>query len=706
MLWPTYRPAGGVPNAGRDFVVRAAYMKILLAEDDLVTRRFLTVMLQNLGHEVTATADGEEALAQFLSYHPPVVISDWHMPHLDGVELCQRLRNLGLDQYTFFILLSVKSDRSDYLKAMQAGVDDFLDKSISLEELSVRLRVADRIIVQREDSDRKIRTLARFPSDNPNPVLQVDTGGKLVYANMASLPLLNQWNCNVGEPAPEKLRGLADQISDGEERRELEIDCADRTFSFSATSVAEAGIVYLYGHDITDRKRAENELVQLKNQAEEYALHDQLTGLPNRRLLADRLKQEISRAGRLSQKLGLLVIDIDNFKQINDGYGHKVGDQVIVSIGRHLKDSLRDSDTVCRWGGDELVILLSNLQDRTDISAVCRKVMDAVKTGVAADGISAPVSLSIGSAVFPDDAEDPTLLMQQADHALYVAKDDGRNCWRPFSGFPTGHDAKGKANIFIRLNSAVAEGKITVFYQPVVNAGSRLVVGAEALARWKDDELGWVSPDVFIPLAEERGLIFPLGHLVLTQSLDQLAEWRRMGHEMSVSVNLSRRQVLDAGFREELLALVRQRDLKPEWVILEITERQSVIDQGLGRERLKELAAAGFQLSIDDFGSGYSSFDLVGEASFSELKINLALVRRSRHPRGRQVVEAIIAMGRTLGLRVVAEGVEDPLTQATLTAMGADKLQGYVFSKPVQAEGFLSFVEGYNARPEKRRRAA
>jgi EAL domain-containing protein (putative c-di-GMP-specific phosphodiesterase class I) len=314
--------------------------------------------------------------------------------------------------------------------------------------------------------------------------------------------------------------------------------------------------------------------------------------------------------------------------------------------------------------------------------------------------------LSIGSAVFPDDAEDPTLLMQQADHALYVAKGDGRNCWRAFNGFPSGHDAKGKANMFIRLSSAVAEGKISVFYQPVISTSSRLVVGAEALARWQDGELGWVSPDVFIPLAEERGLIFPLGHLVLTQSLDQLAEWRKHGHEMSVSVNLSRRQVLDTGFREELLALVRQRDLRPEWVTLEITERQSVIDQALGRERLKELAAAGFQLSIDDFGSGYSSFDLVGESSFSELKINLALVRRSRNPRGRQVVEAIIAMGKTLGLRVVAEGVEDQLTQAMLTAMGAHKLQGYVFSKPVQAEEFLSFVDRHNTKQEKRRRAA
>lgn len=673
-------------------------MKILLAEDDVVTRRFLTVMLKNLGHEVTATADGEEALAQFLANHPPVVISDWKMPHVDGLELCRRIRGMALDEYTFFVLLSVKSDRSDYLRAMEAGVDDFLDKSISLEELGIRLRVAERILGQREESDRKIRMLARFPSDNPNPVIQVAQDGRLVYANLASLPLLTQWGSQTGGDAPAALQELARQISGGGDRHELELACAERIFSFTATSVSDDGVVYLYGHDISDRKRAENELVALKNRAEETALHDQLTGLPNRRLLADRLKQETARAGRLTRKLGLLVIDIDNFKQINDGYGHKVGDQVIVSVGSHLRAALRETDTVCRWGGDELVVLLSDLRDRADVGKVCAKLIDEVKRGVATDGINAPVTLSVGSAVYPDDTDDPTLLMQQADHALYVAKGDGRDCWRAFAGFPPGHDAKGKANLFIRLTAAVAEARISVFYQPLVSTKSRLVVGAEALARWHDDELGWVSPDIFIPLAEEKGLILQLGNMVMVQSLDQLMEWRRNGLEMTISVNLSRRQVLDPSFPDQVLGLVRERQLKPEWVILEITERQSVIDQAAGRERLAALAAAGFRLSIDDFGSGYSSFDIVGEASFSELKINLSLVRRANHPRGRRVVQAIIEMGRTLGLRVVAEGVEDQVTQAMLTALGAHKLQGYLFSKPLQGPAFLPFALKHNAR--------
>ncbi len=685
---------------------RTIRVKVLLAEDDLVTRRFLTVMLQNLGHEVTATADGEEALNQLVIHQPPIVISDWRMPRMDGITFCQRVRSLGLDHYTFFILLSVKAARSDYLQAMEAGVDDFLDKSVSMEELAIRLRVAERIIVQREESDRRIRTLARFPADNPNPVLQVDPDGTLIYANRASIPLLTQWGCQVPGPAPERLRELVQGNADGAARRELELACADRTFSFSVTTVADVDVIYLYGHDITDRKQAENELMQLKNQAEENALHDQLTGLPNRRLLADRLRQEANRASRLGRRLGLLVVDIDNFKQINDGYGHKVGDQVIVSVSKHLRETLRTVDTVCRWGGDELVVLLSELRERADVEAVCRKLIGAVKQGVAADGISAPVSLSIGSAVFPDDAEDSTLLMQQADHALYIAKGDGRDCWRPFTGFPSGHDAKGKATLFIRLTTAVNEGRIQAFYQPLIGTRHRKVIGAEALARWHDPELGWVAPDVFIPLAEEKGLIFQLGQLVMVQALDQLARWRQQGHALTVSVNLSRRQVMDTAFRDQLLQQVIQRNLKPEWLFLEITERQSVIDQALGRERLQALAEAGFRLSIDDFGSGYSSFDTVAEASFCELKINMGLVRRSNTPRGRRVVQAIIEMGRTLGLGIVAEGVEDQVTEAMLTTLGVTKLQGYGFSKPLQADAFLAFVEKFNAQRDARRRAA
>lgn len=680
-------------------------MKILVAEDDAIARLYLKTSLLKLGHEPILCKDGVEALAAFEEHKPFVVLSDWMMPRMDGLELCQRIRALSVENYTYFILQTARSSRDDFRSGMESGVDDFLAKPINQEDLFIRLRVAERIIRQRMETDRCIRVLAKFPADHPNPVLQIDRECRIAYANDACGDLLRRWSRRVGDMVPEDLRPLAEMDLAASEHREIELACGERIYSFSRTSVSADGVAYLYGHDVTASKLAENELIKLKNQAEEHALHDQLTGLPNRRLLTERLQQEVARAQRQGTKLALVIVDIDNFKQINDGYGHKLGDHVIVAVGQSLRRTLRTTDTVCRWGGDEMVLLLTDLTDRASVSAICGKLRRAAKQDVAHADISAPVSLSLGSALYPDDAQDSTLLMQQADHALYVAKADGRDCWREFRGFPNGHDAKGRADLFLRLSNAVADGRITAFFQPIVSTENQKLVGAEALARWQDEQYGWVSPDVFIPLAEEKGLILQLGRLVLLRALDQLVLWRQSGLDLTVSVNLSKRQLLDADFLPRLVKAVEERCLTPQRIILEVTERQSVLGHALGRQRLDELAAAGFRLSIDDFGSGYSSFDLVGESSFSELKIHMGLVRQSNTIRGRRVVQAIVEMARTLNLRVVAEGVEDQITLARLSALGAHKIQGYLYSKPLDAEAFLAFASNFEKHNGHRRAA-
>ena len=668
-------------------------MKILVAEDDAVARLLLKAILQRLGHEVILCTDGRAALEAFAEHRPYVVISDWMMPEMDGLELCQRIRAVELDHYTYFVLQTARNRAEDFRLAMDAGVDDFLCKPVKKEDLFARLRVAERIIQQRVQSEREIRMLARFPSDNPNPVVQIDREYQILYANTASLALLAQWDCRVGGLVTGELRSLAQTLFTTGLRQEIEVSCASRIYSFSSTSVSPEGEAYFYGHDVTERRQAECQLLELKNEAEEHALHDQLTGLPNRRLFGERLQQETTRAVRIGTKVALVMVDIDNFKQINDGFGHKVGDEVIVTVAHSLRSRLRPSDTVCRWGGDEMVLLITDLKDRASVATICGKLTHAVKQETAKSTTSATVSLSMGSAIFPDDTDDPTLLMQQADHALYSAKADGRDCWREFKGFLDGHDAKGKADLFIRLSKAVAENRISTFYQPIISTQTCKVEGAETLARWNDEKYGWVSPDVFIPLAEDKGLILQLGQLVTVQALDQLADWRRRGLNLTVSINLSKRQLLNAEFLPGLIGLMKERELRPEWVVLEITERQSVLGQAVGRQRLEELANAGFRISIDDFGSGYSSFDLVGESSFSELKIHLALIRLTNTPRGRRIVQAIVEMGRSLNLRVVAEGVEDQATQAMLTSMGVDKLQGYLFSKPLDPAAFLRYME-------------
>ena len=670
-------------------------VKILIADDDLVSSKVLTLSLTRLDHEVISAANGQEALAAFQVHRPPIIISDWMMPKMDGIDLCQAIRKLRLTQYTFFILLTSKSRHPEYLQAMGAGVDDFLRKPLNVEELIIRLRVAERILEQRREAERQLELLARFSSDNPNPVLQIDPRFRIQFANAASLEVLTQWSSKVGDSAPEKLRELAEAILSTGKRHELELVCGERVYSFSATSVSPDGVAYLYGHDISERKRAENELMLVKNQAEHNALHDQLTGLPNRRLLTERLNHETERALRLKQKLALLIVDIDHFKQINDSHGHKVGDQMIITVGQCLQENLRSSDTVCRWGGDELVVLLTDVHLPAAVEAVCMKLQCAVKKRAVEAGFGFPVTLSIGSAIFPDDAADAVLLMQQADHALYSAKSDGRDRWRRFDGFSEKHDSAfaGRADLLLRLKGAVENGRIIAYYQPIVDTVTGEVLAAEVLARWEDAEHGWVAPDIFIPLAEENGLITKLGDQVLMQALEQLCRWRRSGHPLTLSFNLSKQQILEDGFGPRLLEQLKRLRLDPGWITLEVIERQSVLAHPLGRQRLKRLAAAGFQLAVDDFGAGYSSFELIDAVPFDELKIHMGLVRRVNDPKGRGIVRAVVDMGKTLGHRLVAEGVETEDTRAILWEMGVHRLQGYLFSKALPADKFLEYLD-------------
>ena len=314
--------------------------------------------------------------------------------------------------------------------------------------------------------------------------------------------------------------------------------------------------------------------------------------------------------------------------------------------------------------------------------------------------LSHKAGFSLGSAMFPTDTSEATVLIHQADHALYLAKADGRDCWREFKGFPGNHDARNKADLFLRFSTAVAEDRIVAYYQPIVDAATQRIVGAESLARWHDDHHGWVPADVFIPLAEEKGLVLQMGYHLLAQGLNQLGLWRQRGHELTLSYNLSKRQILDPDFFTSFREMVAERELSTRWVSLEVTERQSILGQPLCCERLKEMAAAGFRLSIDDFGSGHSSFDLVGEMPFHELKIHIGLVRRSTTPRGRRIVQAIVEMARTLDLQVVAEGVEDPFMHTLLTRVGVQKLQGYLFGKALPADAFLDWVEERNAKAD------
>ncbi len=430
--------------------------------------------------------------------------------------------------------------------------------------------------------------------------------------------------------------------------------------------------------DITSGYLQERRIMQL-------ALHDALTGLPNRILLEDHLQQAISRAQRKDTKVALGFIDLDHFKHINDTLGHKAGDTVLVTLSKRLQAVLREVDTLSRWGGDEFVVLLPDTDAERDVRAVAERLRDAARQSINLGGVETKLTISIGFALYPDDADSADTLMSVADHTMFHAKGVGRNNVQFFRDV---HD-KGpdRENVLLqtRLSQAVQDRQIQVFYQPILDTANGQVMGFEALARWHDEHNGWISPDVFIPMAEHLGIIRELGEQVFDHALERLKGWRELGLPVRVSVNLSRVQLFAPQFVAGLVGKVARHGLKPNDLILEITESVALLDFSYESKRLQELAAAGFSIAIDDFGTGYSALAHLHQMPVDILKIDASFTSRLDTDDGRRIVQAIAQMADALGLKMVVEGVEDAHTVHYLQGLGIYHMQGIHFSDAVPA---------------------
>jgi diguanylate cyclase (GGDEF)-like protein len=447
-----------------------------------------------------------------------------------------------------------------------------------------------------------------------------------------------------------------------------------------AISGADGRIFSLRGilRDITAVYLQERRITQL-------ALHDALTQLPNRVLLEDHLHQAIARAQRNNGKIALGFIDLDHFKQINDTLGHKAGDTVLLTLSRRLAATLREVDTLSRWGGDEFVVLLTDSNSDDDFRRIAERLREVARQSIDIDGIEAQLTISVGFAVYPDDAEDAETLMSLADHTMFHAKSIGRNNVQFF------HDIRGtvlkRENVLLqtRLAQAIAARELQVFYQPVVDARSSRIVGLEALARWHDDQEGWVPPDVFIPMAEHLGLIHDLGEQIIDHALERLKAWRRDGYNVTAAINLSRAQLFAPNFQERLLGKLESCGLRPQNLVLEITESVALLDVSYESKRLNELAAAGFSLAIDDFGTGYSGLAQLHAMPIDTLKVDASFTARLNTEDGRRIVQAIVQMAHALKLETIVEGVEAKDDVRYLISLDVTHMQGRHFGEPMPA---------------------
>ena len=455
--------------------------------------------------------------------------------------------------------------------------------------------------------------------------------------------------------------------------------------------------VWILANDLRQTmQRLQQEIMRVKTSEANFthlAQHDALTNLPNRLLVSDRVEQAIGQARRYQRRAALLFLDLDNFKTINDSLGHDAGDQLLKDVAARLQDAVREMDTVSRQGGDEFLIVLTDVADLDDISTVAKHVLHAMSQPFSLKGMQIVTSVSIGAALYPEDGDDFSALLKHADLAMYQAKAAGRNAFRFF-------DARMNADILERLSiesglrEALSQQQFVLHYQPIVDIHSGRLLAAEALIRWQHPQHGMVGPDKFIPVAENSGLIVEIGEWVLNEACRQMMVWRAAGlPAFVVSVNLSSVQ-FRRGNLEALVAGALQRYGLPAGCLeLELTESLLLQDSDVFFDMLYRLKALGVKLSIDDFGTGYSNLSYLQRFHVDKLKIDQSFVRKLQDSSpDLAIVTAIIQMAKSLQLLTVAEGIEDDATRSVLAQLGCDQGQGYWFARPLTADDCALFA--------------
>jgi diguanylate cyclase (GGDEF)-like protein/PAS domain S-box-containing protein len=432
--------------------------------------------------------------------------------------------------------------------------------------------------------------------------------------------------------------------------------------------------------DITDRKRAEEQVQFL-------AYYDALTGLPNRTLLRDRLEQALASARRRSEKVALLFLDLDRFKIINDSLGHSVGDLLLQEVAERLKHWGREQDTVARIGGDEFLIVLTAIKDVPDAAVAAERIMDAMTTPFAVQGRSFTVSCSVGISIFPEHGHDSETLIKNADAAMYCAKEAGRN---QFQFFTDDMNAQVVERLTLEhsLRLGLEREELFLVYQPQADIARDRIVGVEALLRWQHPELGLVSPERFVRVAENSGLIIPIGEWVLRTACSVARKWQDEGLlAVPVAVNVSAVQFRQDGFRELIRTVLRETGLAPQYLELELTESLLLSNADVTLPLLRDLKAMGVKLAIDDFGTGYSSLSYLRQFPVNRIKVDRSFIQSvAVNSDDAAITTAIISMAGSLNLRVIAEGVENESQMSFLRAHHCDEIQGYYYSRPLTVD--------------------
>ena len=685
-------------------------LKILIIDDDdvdrMTVRRALKQAVISCSFQEAST--GAQGLELLRGDSFDCAFCDYLLPDGDGLSVLRQARAAGLE--VPFVMLTGHGDERLAVEVMQAGANDYLPKGkMTPESLARSLTHARRIHEiecerreaqrQLEESNRRITDILESISD---AFFALSSTWHLTYLNkQAELLLLARRDDVLGKIVTDSLPKLAPWFRDSLQKAMLRKEAVTAEgYDPQLGSWFEVQVyprqdgISVYFRDITARKQAEERLSYLAN-------FDALTSLPNRSLLMDRLTQALTRLPWQTRIIGVMFIDLDRFKLVNDTLGHSVGDHLLKEMSQRLTSCVRSGDTVARLGGDEFVILLTDLAPENHVDRLAQKIIDTAGKPLVLQGQEVYVTASVGIALYPTDGETADALLAHADAAMYRAKQQGKNTYQFYSPAMDPKAAK-RFNLERNMRRAVDSEEFGVHYQPLVDLRTNQVVSAEALVRWRDPESGsFISPADFLPLAEETGLILPLGNFVLRDALTQAKAWHAAGHtHMRVAVNLSNRQFRDPELLHMIRAALEDTSISATALELELTEEIVMANFDNAMTIIEELRAMGVRLAIDDFGTGYSSLGQLKRFPIHTVKIDRSFIcELTTRPDDAAITEAIIAMAHRLGLEVVAEGVETAEQRAFLQRQGCDFMQGYFFSKPVPAADFSDLLRLHDADP-------
>ncbi len=675
---------------------------VLVADDDATHRKVIQKVLEESGFRVITAPNGKDAIDQVATFNPDVILLDVEMPEMDGFAVCEIIRARKADREIPIFIMTSRDDPESVERAYTVGATDFLTKPIALPVLPHRIRYILRTFTALNDLRGLIRAVPDliFIVNKDGEVQQGLSGPDAVHTQqikaLSTASEINFYPCENDDRATHCIRQALETGKPQVYEHILEalgIHLETRFVRRDKTSVL--AIV----RDITERKSSEARIFNL-------AYYDELTALPNRQLFSQSLEQTITLARRDDQKFAVLFVDLDRFKRINDTLGHSVGDELLKEVAGRLQKCTRSGDTVIRFnsdgdegiklarlGGDEFVIKLYGIEDENAVSTVASRIISVLTPPFTCEGHQFVVTPSIGIAVYPQDGETGEELLMNADSAMYRAKFHGRNNYKFFSETMRTKSLH-RLDLENQIRKAIESSQFELHYQPKVDAESWSLVGAEALLRWNHPERGPIAPDDFIPVAEETGLIVPIGQWVLREACKQVRAWSTLPTgAIPVSVNISSHQFNSDGLIEDVFDAVSSAGIDALLLELEITESVLLQDADSTLAALQKLKQAGVSLSVDDFGTGYSSLSYLKRFPIDTLKIDRSFVKDLHcDADDAAICAAILAMARQLGLNVVAEGVETEQQLDFLRRHGCNQIQGFLCSPALSPDDFAAML--------------